>query len=160
MNIFESALKMELDGEQFYTEQAAKNEGNSLETVFRVLAKTEKKHADLIKKHMGGETIAKQALDLQSEENVFTNLNEFKAEVTSIPRQLDVYRFALDIEKKSIDHYNDLLAKAQNDQDKDLLQFLISQETNHYDLFATLIEIVSRPEEWVEDAEFGQRQEY
>lgn len=160
MNIFASALKMELDGEQFYREQADKNKGNKLESVFIILAKTEKKHADLIKRRMEGKSISEQDLDLESEKNVFSGMENFKPTETSIARQLDVYRFALDIEKKSIDHYQDLLTKAEENEDKELLQFLIAQEKDHYALFDKMIEVVQRPEEWVEDAEFGNREDY
>lgn len=160
MNIFATALKMELDGEQFYKEQAAKNSGNNLESVFAVLAKTEKKHAKLIEKRMQGKEISEQEIDLQAGEHVFSGLEDYKTGVLSVPKQLDVYRFALDIEKKSIDHYQGMLAQAEEDQDKDLLNFLIAQEKDHYKLFEQLVEMVKRPEDWVENAEFGNREEY
>jgi hypothetical protein len=50
--------------------------------------------------------------------------------------------------------------EAKDEKDKVLYEFLVLQETKHHLLFDELVKIVSRPEEWVEDAEFGVREEY
>jgi rubrerythrin len=160
MKLYDYAIKMELDGEQYYRDQAAKNEGQAIERVFTLLAKAEMKHAALLRSRQQGESVNKEMADLTADKNVFSALDDFKADVTSIPRQLDVYRLALDIEQKSIDQYKKLLATAETDQDKQLLSFLVDQETLHYNLFDTLLTLVGRPEEWVEDAEFGKREDY
>lgn len=160
MKLYDYAIKMELDGEQYYRDQAEKNQGQAIARVFTLLAKAEMKHAALLRSRQQGESVAKDLTDLAADQNVFSAMDDFKADVTSIPRQLDVYRLALDIEQKSIDQYKKLLDNAEADQDRQLLSFLVDQETQHYNLFDTLITLVSRPEEWVEDAEFGKREEY
>ena len=45
MNNFEFAIKREIDGENYYLEQAEANKGNALSTVFLSLAKDEENHA-------------------------------------------------------------------------------------------------------------------
>ena len=54
MNTFEFAINMELDGEKYYTGQAEMNEGNSLKTVFLMLAKDERNHSEILKKSSRG----------------------------------------------------------------------------------------------------------
>ena len=160
MKLYDYAIKMELDGEQYYRDQAEKNKGHAIERVFTLLAKAEMKHAALLRSRQQGESVDKEMADLAADQNVFSALDDFKADVTSIPRQLDIYQLALGIEQKSIDQYKKLLETAATDPDRQLLSFLVDQEKQHYNLFDTLITLVGRPEEWVEDAEFGKREDY
>ncbi|MDW7656675.1 MAG: ferritin family protein [Bacillota bacterium] len=160
MNLYDYAIKMEIDGEQYYRDQAEKNQGQAIRRVFTLLAEVEMKHAALLRSRQEGEAVDKEMAEMTADQNVFSALNDFKADVTSIPRQLDVYRMALEIEQKSIDQYKKLLDNAKTDQDKQLLSFLVDQETQHYNLFDTLTTLVKRPEDWVEDAEFGKREDY
>ena len=160
MNLYDYAIKMELDGEQYYRDQAAKNDGQPISRIFILLADAEQKHAALLRNRAQGLAFEQDLADLASEENIFNALDDFRADATSIPRQLDAYRMALDIEKKSIDHYAALLAKANTESDQKLLSFLVDQEKQHYRLFEELVVMVRRPEDWVEDAEFGHREDY
>ena len=159
MNTFEFALQMEIDGEKYYSEQAEKNSDNPMGRIFSILAKAEQKHAVLLSsRNQDLQTSAN--INQSDNENVFHSLADFKVDVSTIPNQLDVYRFALELEQKSIDLYTDLLSRADNDRDRSLLQFLIVQEQQHYTLFDELVTLVQRPEDWVEHAEFGRRPEY
>ena len=66
----------------------------------------------------------------------------------------------MDIEEKSIDLYKKLRSESDQAEQQKLLDFLIKQEKDHFALFEELTELVERPEAWVEDAEFGNREEY
>ena len=159
MNTFEFAFQMEIDGEKYYSEQAEKNSDNPMGRIFSILAKTEQKHAVLLSSR-NQDLLTSANINQSDNENVFHSLADFKVDVSTIPNQLDVYRFALELEQKSIDLYTDLLSRADNDRDRSLLQFLIVQEQQHYTLFDELVTLVQRPEDWVEHAEFGRRPEY
>lgn len=160
MNVYDYAIKMENDGEQYYRDQAARNEGKAINRVFLLLANAEQKHAELLRDRQSGLAVDTKITELSGDRNVFTMLDNFKTDVTSIPRQLDVYRLACEIEQKSIDQYKKLMDQAAAEADRQLLAFLVEQETQHFNLFDTLITLVGRPEEWVEHAEFGRREEY
>ena len=67
---------------------------------------------------------------------------------------------ALQMEKDSIELYQKFFKEAGDEQTKKLFGYLIRQEENHFEIFDNLITLVERPEEWVEDAEFGPREEY
>ena len=82
------------------------------------------------------------------------------SDVYSSSEQLNVYRLAREIEKKGMDVYHQMLADSHNPKEKEIYQYLLDQEREHYSLFDELVTRVSRPEEWVESAEFGPREEY
>lgn len=161
MNSLEFAVNMELEGEKYYAEQAELNKDNSLQVVFLMLAKDEKYHAELLQSKFSGSPY--QLLDnstLTEAKNIFDEIGDFKSEVKSIPEQLEVYKDAMKKEKQSIDLYEKLQAEAADDKSKKLFDYLIEQETEHLELFEELVIHVNRPNDWVESAEFGERDEY
>ena len=46
------AIRMELDGEKYYMEQAEKHKNSGLYTIFLTLAKDERKHAQILEDRM------------------------------------------------------------------------------------------------------------
>ncbi len=161
MDNIEFAIQMELDGKNFYNEQAEINKGKSLERVFRLLAEEEQKHADTIRKYAdqkGYELDEQKALG--EFKNIFTDEEDFKLETTVDPNQIDVYRLALSKEQESIDLYNKMKAEAETDDGKKLFGYLVKQEEEHYNIFDNLVDHLRKAEDWVEDAEFGRRPKY
>ncbi|WP_296557840.1 ferritin family protein [uncultured Acetobacterium sp.] len=161
MNTVEFAIKMELDGEKYYREQAEHNKDNPLNAVFLLLADDEKDHAALLKNEL--EKISYELADnqtLANTDNVFKDRGVFKNEFEKIPNQLDAYRMALQMEKDSIELYQKFFKEASEEQTKQLFGYLVKQEENHFKIFDNLITLVERPEQWVEAAEFGIREKY
>lgn len=159
MDILEYALQMELDGQKYYLEQAELNKQNELQKVFLFLAASEEEHAKIIRKRRNNEALElKDNLIRPDRKHVFSDLKSFSKENTE--KQLDVYRLAMSLEEKSIKLYQEYMEKSSEQQDKELFAFLIDQEKEHCMLFEDLVIMLSRPEEWVESAEFGLREEY
>lgn len=161
MNSLEFAINMELDGQKYYSEQAENNKNNSLHTIFQLLAKDEGCHAEMLKKEL--REVTYELIDnniLSESNNVFRGMGDFKNKFSAIPNQLEVYRLALEKEQQSIDLYEKFLDDARDDNSKKLFEFLVEQEKNHFKIFDGLILLIERPEEWVEDAEFGTREDY
>jgi rubrerythrin len=159
MHTIDFAINMELEGKKYYLEQAEINKENELNRVFNILAKSEQEHADLLLKFQKNESFYLTDSFLQPDiKSVFQDLKNFQKEHTQ--KQLDVYRLASGQEEKSIELYKDMLQNAENPLDKELFQFLIKQEKEHLHLFEDLVIMLLRPEEWVESAEFGIREEY
>ena len=52
MRSYEFAIRMELDGEKYYMEQAEKHKNSGLYTIFLTLAKDERKHAQILEDRM------------------------------------------------------------------------------------------------------------
>ena len=91
---------------------------------------------------------------------MFAGKADYKRDAEVVPGQLEVYEVALDMEQKSIDLYQEMLAEAKDEQTEQLMKFLVKQEQDHYTLFDELVTLLRRPKDWVEEAEFGNREEY
>lgn len=155
------AIKMELDGEKFYLGQAEINKDNKLATVFNFLAKDERKHANILENKLNNSSYElSEDKSLEAYKNVFEDSEDFKVKIKTNPDQIDAYRLALEKEKKSIDLYEKLKKEATDEKGKELFEFLIKMEKNHYQIFNEMIQHLRRAEEWVEDAEFGTRETY
>ncbi len=158
MDVLDYAVNMELDGEKYYREQAAKNGENPLNTVFNALADEEANHAEIIKEKARGQAYRAGEIAPMESRHVFDGLVDFQMDVKENPDQLDAYRMAMDKEKQSIELYRKMSDEAGDDDG--LFKFLIGQEQEHYRILEQIVELVKRPTEWVESAEFGNRKEY
>lgn len=157
MNGLEFAMKMEMDAEAFYREQALENKDNRLNPVFLSFAEDEKMHANIIKEKLAGRMPLLEDHELEHVENIFTDASGIASE-KSTERQINAYRKALEMEEKSIDVYKQLMSESKSN--KDIFKFLVKQEEKHYKLTEEIIRMVNRPIDWVESAEFGVREEY
>lgn len=161
MKSLEFAIKMELDGEKYYLEQAERTTGTPLERVFLMLAEDEREHARLLKQHS-----EKHAYDFtegraySTFKNVFEDISEFKLDEKEIPSQLDVYQHAIKFEDDAIKLYQDMLAEAQSETDKKLFEFLVEEEKRHKQVFQDIVEHLRKADQWVESAEFGLQEDY
>jgi rubrerythrin len=156
MNIFDYAVQMEVDGENFYRKQASRNKNSKLNKVFMSLAEDEKKHAEIIKEKLAGKDFLLNEANIETDKNVFSDATGLDYE-KGFTNQSDVYEKALEMEEKSINLYKNLLTKSVDD--KDIFEFLIKQEEEHYRIIEEISIMVNRPNEWVESAEFGMRVE-
>lgn len=161
MKSLEYALQTELDGIDFYLKQADDNKENALHKIFIMLVKDENRHAEIIRKMMQGaiDTLPDNEA-LATVGSIFDGAEVLSEGMYSSSEQLAVYRLAREIESKGIDLYLQLFSDARSDSDKAVFKYLMEQERQHYDLFDELAKRVGRPEEWVESAEFGAREEY
>ncbi len=160
MNAFEIAIMLEKEGEEFYRKQADTHI-NHLRIVFILLAEDEAMHAKLIENSIAGkyDELPNQKT-LKKIKQLFEKDTNFSLDTKEILTQLDVYRLALVKEKESIDLYKEMLLESKNKQEKQLFTFLVLQEQEHFRILEELIIMVNRPNDWVEAAEFGKREEY
>ncbi|AFM00233.1 MULTISPECIES: ferritin family protein [Desulfitobacterium] len=161
MNALEFAIKMELEGERYYREQAEINQGNSLKSIFLMLADDEKMHAQILEKKANKLDYSLEPNEtLATAKHVFSNKDRIKNEIKEIPSQIDVYRAAMENERESIHLYQKCASEAADEETKALFEYLILQEEDHYAVLDRLISLLSHAEEWVENAEFGVREDY
>jgi len=161
MNSLEFAINMELEGEQYYIQQAETNKNNGLHSVFLLLANDEKNHANILRdKSKDLPYELKESSTLKTSKSIFQELGQGKNELKDSSAQIEVYRSALETERRSIDLYKEFLTNAGEEKEKELFHFLIQQEEEHYTIIEEIILLLLRPEEWVESAEFGMRKDY
>lgn len=159
MNSIEFAINMEMDSKRFYMQQAEKTEDSGLKSIFHTLAEEESIHARILKNR--AETLSYELVDTYAEiKNIFVEIGKYKNMIRQLPDALDVYTIALEGEKKSLELYQEMRKEATSENDQKIFDFLIEQEKDHCIVAEQLVEMVSRPKEWVESAEFGVRKEY
>jgi rubrerythrin len=78
MDIIKFAIKMELEGEEYYREQAANNHENSLYPVFISLANDEGNHAKILKDKSKGLPCQVNATIKSPAQNVFDGIGNFR----------------------------------------------------------------------------------
>ena len=161
MDVLQFALEMEIEGEHYYRRQSAMFSTTPLKPVFDLLAKDEAKHADILRSKMDGMAYElKEDEQLSNQKNLFSGLKDYKPQKEEMPDQATLYHAALELEQRSIELYTDLRAKAADAQTQALFDFLVQEETRHHQILEDMFRFVNRPNEWVEAAEFGLREEY
>ena len=161
MRRIDFAIQMEDEGEKYYALQSTQYHDTPLGVIFVKLAQAESRHAELLRTRASGEsyTLFDDPL-LSDSKNLFTALQPYHHEYIAQPGQLEVYRYALDLERRSVELYQAMLKEASSPADRQLLNWLIRQEEDHVALFDKLETLLNRSVEWVEAAEFGPRKEY
>lgn len=160
MSLLSYAIQMELDGEQYYLRQAELNDDEVISNAFRLVAKAEHRHADLLRGLAEGspEEFDEEKITAETG-NIFSKLRDFKRDASKVPTQLEAYKEAEVIEDLSIKLYERMLEAAGDARAKQLLVFLISQERQHLELFQNLGELVRKPEQYVHHPMFSDAKE-
>jgi rubrerythrin len=161
MDIFEFAKEKEKYAEEFYRDRAAKSSDKGLTEIFLLLANEEEKHFDLIEK-MQTETPAEIAETsvLSDATAIFEKIREGESKFSFDKSELELYKEAQKIEQNARDYYLDKAEQLEQQQQKDILLKLAEEEKKHYFLLDNIIEFVSRPKQWLEDAEFYHLEDY
>ena len=165
MDIYEFAMQMETDGENYYRELMATCKTAGLKRIFAMLADEEVKHYKIIeqlRKNKGEAYIEKTSI-LDNVKNIFVEMKEKNEELyIESTTETIAYRKACNIEEKSRTFYLENAEKAQDGPAKTLLQRLAEEEEKHLHIMEAIVEFVSRPEpgNWLENAEWHHLKEY
>ncbi|HHX80201.1 MAG TPA: ferritin family protein [Acholeplasmataceae bacterium] len=159
MNSLELAIQLEMDSKKFYLGHAEKTEDRGLKSIFIALAEEESIHARILKNK--ADNLSYELVDTYAKiKNLFAKFDDYKSEIKQMPDSLDVYNLSLENEKKTKELYEQMLQEATDEREIKIFKYLIEQEEDHCRVIEQLIEMVRRPEEWVESTEFGLRKEY
>jgi len=162
MNIYQYAMKLEKDSENYYNKLMSKTDDAGLQNILKMLAKDEVKHYNIIEKMMKTDASAELAETniLKNAKNIFEKIKGEKLEFNFDLAQADFYRKAQEFEEKSHQHYLGMSDKVEDKRQKNLLLKLAEEEKKHMFLLENLVEFISRPETWIENAEFNHLVEY
>ncbi len=162
MQSLDFAIQMEKDGEIFYRMLSNNCEqGSGMSYILNMLADDESKHRRVfmsIQQSNPG-TMASTTV-LTEADNIFAKMRKENVEIDCGQDQLNLYNQALEMEENSIDLYVKALADMENEDEKALIRKIIAEEEKHRRILENIIEHVSRPNQWVEDAEFHHKEEY
>ena len=160
MNIFEYAMQMEKDGENYYHQLAQQTANIGLKTILTMLADEETKHYNAIEKMKTADPQMAETKILTDAKNIFVQIKESNEEFGFDIGQTELYKKAQDIEKKSRVFYLEKANEVEEEYQKEIFLRLAEEEKKHFFLLENIIEFVSRPEHWLEDAEFFHLEEY
>jgi rubrerythrin len=160
MDIFEYAMQMEKDGEQYYRALVEQTENKGLRTIFTELANDEVKHYKVIEKMRDEVSEMADTNILANAQNIFQEMKESGQSFDFDVKQIDVYKQAQQIEQQSWDFYLDKADEVGQPYQRELFLKLAEEEKKHYFILENIIVFVSRPETWLENAEFHHLEEY
>jgi len=162
MNIYKYAMKMEKDSENYYNELANKTDDTGLQNILKMLANDEVKHYNIIEKMMKTDASAELAETgiLENAKNIFIKIKGKNIVFNFGLSQVDFYRKAQEFEEKSYKFYLEMSDKVEIKSQKKIFLKLAGEEKKHMFLLENLVEFVSRPETWIENAEFNHLDDY
>ncbi len=163
MDLFDYAIQMEKDGEDYYRELAEKSSDRGIATILTRLADAEVGHRKLfqaLKKDTQVELVKDTAIS--DVKNIFARMKEAKDDIRVDANQTELYRKAQKLESDSEAFYRENATRTNDPNQKAILERLADEEKGHYAVLENLIEFVSRPDpgNWLENAEWNNLNEY
>lgn len=155
MDIFEFALQMEKDGEEFYRKLAETCNDIGLKNILTMLADEEVDHYRIIEQLSKRDENAGKAQSqlLDNVRNVFVRMKDENKDFDIECSQADSYRKAREIEEKSMNFYIER-ANESGGKEKELYLQLAEEERKHVHLMESLVDFVTEPERWLDNAEW------
>lgn len=161
MNIYEFAIDKEKASEAFYRQLAEDTTDKGFCNIFMFLADEEAKHCKVLEKMKTGNTAEmSDSADLSKAKKILKKKMKSGNICQSIKNELDIYKRALDFEEKSMQFYHQKATEAEDQHQKDIFNKLATEESGHYHLLENIIDFVSQPEHWLENAEFYHSDDY
>jgi rubrerythrin len=159
--IFEFAMQMEKDGEDYYRYMASRCTNPGLKSILELLADDEVKHYRTLEKLKADsiEDIADTEI-LAGAKNIFAQMERGGSRLELDISEMDMYKKAALIEKKSEDFYREKAREIDNPRAREILLKIADQEKRHRFLLENMMEFIERPQTWVENAEFYHLEDY
>lgn len=155
------AIKAQQEGAQYYSRLAQRSAQAALKDVFSMLADDERRHEMVLQASRDElpEALSDSGISTKVSQ-LFEHLEGLWHDIPAPVEQGDVYLAAVEMEKRAVALYQELMDASDNPDEKALYAFLVDQEKIHMDIMEWLYRYISRPRDWVESAEFGIREEY
>ncbi|MCF7854610.1 MAG: ferritin family protein [Candidatus Pacebacteria bacterium] len=155
MNIFEFAMQKEQDAEAHYRSLAQTSQSEGLEHIFTMLADAEVRHYNVVREMQSTTPEVPTSNIVDEALKALRQARASKSMATvSDDAQTEAYEKARQIEDESIQFYNEQADKAEDEKAERIFRQLANQEKMHYVLVDNMADFVSKPEQWIEDAEF------
>jgi len=160
MGLIDEAIALEERAETNYRSAAETTTDESAAKLLTLLAGEEAQHANALRVMNVGLVGGSDSL-IESARDWIGGVIEGAAGTMSTDSGLrNVLQSAMDIEQATETFYREKGEAAEDRAIAELFSRLAAIEKTHYLLVSSLVEYYERPEEWVESAEFGLRDEY
>lgn len=150
MDALELAMKMERDAISFYTEAARRVQHPAGKKMFLSVTEDEKRHLEMIGQLIKDLQISnKDVSPLKNVKTVFESLKEeMMRQVAATNDELEAFQVAMRMEHEGIEFYKKRLAAANKDKERALMERLIREEEQHYQLFSNTYQFLSDTGNW------------
>jgi len=162
MNVFDFAMKMEMDGKAYYEKLARETAVAGLKTIFTRLAEDEQKHYETYEALKSGvkAPAMKETTVLEEAQNIFTLLPKGEATLREVSGDLEAYQYAMKIETDSFRLYEDAAAKENDLEVKALLLKIAGEEHKHFNILGNIYHFVNAPNQYLAWREFSNLDEF
>lgn len=161
MTIFEHAMKLKQASERFYSNLAEKctyNDG--IRFILKMLSEDEQRHYTQFCKMASASPVHDEIVDFSKADTILQNLLSKEESFSCQIDQIALYQDALDIEKKNQEFFQSYYAENPNTPYKKEVEAILQTEKKHINMLMDIIELINRPNDWVENAEFNKKVEY
>lgn len=165
MNIYQFAMQMEKDGENYYRVLAKESTVPGLSKIFLMLADEEVKHYNLVERLSRKETNPQlvETRILENVKNIFVSMQVAKEDLyINTTKAASEYRKDRAIEEMSQKFYLEKADLVEDEYERQIFLRLAKEEERHLRIMENIVEFVSRPEpgNWLENAEWHHLNEY
>jgi rubrerythrin len=160
MDIFDFAMKMEMDGKQFYEKQARVTTNPQLKKILLTLAEEEQKHFDFFKRLKEGDTdlaveeISSRTETLDNVKNIFVEMSEETGSRVAAKDEISAWTEALRIEEKAESFYKEKAARETNEKQRKLLLLIAGEEQSHVHMISGVLTFLKYPDTFAQSAQF------
>lgn len=161
MNVYDFAMKMELDGKAYYEKLAAAAKIAGLRNIFQGLAEDEQKHYEIFQglKNQASPIMA-ESTALENARNVFEKLIAEKSVGSPAPDELAGYQHAMKLEAESYRFYEEAAIHTPDPGIKQLLSRIAGEERKHFNILQNVFDFVNAPNQFLAWAEFSNLDEF
>ncbi|MHC4193081.1 MAG: ferritin-like domain-containing protein [Planctomycetota bacterium] len=161
MDIFQFAMEKEKYSQDYYRQLATKTDNKGLQRIFNMLADEEAKHYTVVEqmKSKAPEKVCDTNV-LSDAKDIFKQMKEAADTSSFDAGQIETYKKAQEIEKDSREFYLQKADEVEDSRHAAIFRQLAQEESKHYFLLDNMIEFVSRPQRWLENAEFHHLEDY
>jgi len=162
MNVFDFAMKMELDGKAFYEKLAIEAESEGLRKIFNGLAEDEQKHYEIFQMLKEKQTIESmpESTALEGAKDIFSEMQADLPSQNLLKKNLDAYQYAMKTEKESARLYLEAAEKEEDTAVKSLLLKIATEEQKHLNILENIFDFVNAPTHSLVWGEFSNLEEY
>jgi rubrerythrin len=135
-----TAIQMEKDGYSFYQKAAAQTSSDMGKTVFKSLAADELLHLEVFEKLFNEKVGKTEWHDLVNTSKKYVDIPIFPKDLKKLEganpdiNEIDALHIAMDSEQKAIEYYTEIREKSSDDEVNKIIDEIINQEKNHYNI--------------------------
>jgi rubrerythrin len=159
MQIFDFVMQMEKDGEAYYRDLAEKVRDEGVARILLMMADDEVKHYKIFEAMKKGNPDMVETVVLKNAKNIFQEMKDQK-EFNFDGTERDALSKAREVELHSEKFYLEKVDQVDSVEHKDLFRRIAGEERHHAHLLDYMMEFVTRPETWIDDAEFSNLEDY